>query len=171
MKITLFFLCYLGLLIKVINKESPEIQFIISATLNGTSPTVSLSNFPGTEKYMYFSFDFAYHYKIQKKYRNIVYFLIVTSIDFEIKDKSLENSIGFGFLDKKWNEIISTDIEDLEYSKILTISKKRSFGEFQYQIKIKTFFRDVNTLIIRVPRLGYNTGYFSIQNILKLLKN
>ena len=172
MKTSLFCLFLLTLLIKINSTESNDIKFIISATLNGTSPFVSLLDLPSDEKYLYFTFDFNYHFKIQKKYRNVVYFLIDTLIDFQTNDKSEENSICFGFSNKKWNEITVSDLENIKFSRALIVSKKKPFNEFQYQIKIKTpFLKGGLTLVLRVPRLGYNTGYFSIQNILKLLKN
>ena len=146
----------------------PDLHFIISGSLNGTTAFVSLesSSENENEKYLYFSFDFEFHSASINKNKSIAYFLINSDLDF---DKSSKEKINYGFLQKNWTDINSyNDLKDIEWKNLALLYKEKMYSDMNYYFQVKGNNKKMNTLILRIPKNGKKEGFVSVENILEL---
>ena len=133
-----------------------EIHPIISGTLNGTAAFVSLENINDNESYLYFSFDFKYHYSAVKQNLNTAYFLI--SSDLELNGYNQEK-IKFGFLEQNLDEIkTENDIKNIKWKRMKLLRKEKSYNEYNYYFRIRRRKIKMNTAIIRIPIMEEKKG-------------
>lgn len=170
---------YFSIFISSINTEdSQETEFyhIIDGSLNGTAKYVSLASISEDVKYLYFTFDFDYHYNSLSSNKDSVYFKLTTPLEFIKKNNPyLTKSVSFIFSEKNWNEIETLD--DLKLKKKFWIPtymifyQKDNYGNYEYYIGVKKYFNDQKTLVLRVPTLGNTKVDITVENLISLPEN
>ena len=73
--ILLYVIC---LLISINEIASSEVKIIPDANLNATAAYVLIDSLESKTNFLYFSFDFDYHNKIEQKIKNEAYFKVTT---------------------------------------------------------------------------------------------
>lgn len=160
----LFFIFFLLISINKAN-EAPtnnKITLIPNANHNATTAFVSLEDMKES-KYLYFSFDFNYHYQIGKKVEknNLVLFKIIT-------EKNIYNNISYTFLDKDVEKVSTADLEQKNniFWKQSLLTLVQLSNEKSQLLRIYRFkeYINKNTLIIKIPISKYK-GEITIENI------
>ena len=138
---------------------SLEIKMIPDCFLNATGAFVSLDSFENTD-FLYFSFDFDYHNKVNQKQAEISYFKISTELSLN------ETELQYTFIEKKQEEINYTDFKsnnDIYWKNIILFYKEKAENEFNYYIQINQL-TNKNTLILRIP-FKKSEGQIIIENL------
>ena len=143
-----------------------NVHFLISAKLNGTSPSILLNQLSPKSNYINFLFDFSFHYKNVQDSKNIAYFKVSTNLDIPTNELS-DFSISYRFFEDDWTKIKKMNIaKNISYKKINSILKENNNDEYTYHFKIERQNDKDNTLMIKIPIQKKKEGFINIENIL-----
>ena len=163
---------YLPLLLSmflVVNTYELQNHFLISAKLNGTSPSITFDQLKPNQIYLNFLFDFEYHNKHVTDSKNVAYFKISTNLNIPTGEELTKDSIAYRFSQKKWTQIKNNKIaNNIMYKKVPVLIKEKKGDVYNYYFKIEKSNDKKITLIIRAPTQGKKEGFLNIENILEL---
>jgi hypothetical protein len=163
---------YLPLLLSmflVVNTYELQNHFLISAKLNGTSPSITFDQLKPNQIYLNFLFDFEYHNKHVTDSKNVAYFKISTNLNIPTGEELTKDSIAYRFSQKKWTQIKNNKIaNNIMYKKVPVLIKEKKGDTYNYYFKIEKSNDKKITLIIRAPTQGKKEGFLNIENILEL---
>ena len=146
-----------------------DVHFLISAKINGTSPSISFEDLEPNEVYLHFLFDFEYHNKHIKDSKNLAYFKISTNLNIPIRDEIAKNTISYRFSQKKWTQLKNNKIaNNIMYKKAQILLKEKIDNIYYYYFKIENNSDKKITLVIRAPTQRKKKGFLSIENILEM---
>ena len=164
MKITIiFFALVLTTIFNIVNSATTyDVHYIISAKVNGTAANADLSQ--EDKDYVFFSFDFELHNQEVPESKDLAYFEISSSLNL-LKDKSL----GVGFYEGPYTDIKATDdIKDYKYEDTKAAYYENADNDNKYYYKIKRSDTKKKTLLLRVPKTGFNEGGVMVENVLSI---
>ena len=145
-------------------------EFLISAKLNGTSPSISLNQLSSKSNYINFIFDFSYHSKNVPDSVNTAFFKLNTNLDIPLEDENNENLITYKFFEDDWMKVKKKKIvRKLIFKKVEILSKEKNKydnSKYIYYFKIDKEKENDKTLIIKVPTQRKKEGLVSIENVL-----
>ena len=157
MKSTFFII--LSILFFAVNSlTSSQIEYIIDAGANGTSPAVDLSIVD--EEFVFFSFDFDYHSQLIPDSKDTAFFNIHSDFDL-IKDKS----VGYLLDEKNWTQIDIKDIRNKTWKETKIMNKEKNNDITNYYYKFNRDNEKIKTLLLRVATNGVKKGYLYVENI------
>ena len=150
---------FLFLIIINVSSQSQnfDIHFIPDSSLNATAAFVILEN-EGNADYLYFSFDLNFYNEKLGNKTNSVYFEVSTKMDLSNSD------FQHTFLDKKWYDISSQDIDENNISWRNSYFIVRKNNKYYVEINKLGAKNKINTLILRIPLL-IKEGYITISNL------
>ena len=153
----------------VVNTYELQNHFLISAKLNGTSPSISFDQLKPNQIYLNFLFDFEYHNKHVTNSKNVAYFRISTNLNIPTGEELTKDSIAYRFSQKRWTQIKNNKIaNNIMYKKVPVLIKEKKGDVYNYYFKIEKLDDKKITLIIRAPTQGKKEGFLNIENILEL---
>lgn len=159
--IVFFALVFSTILFIVNSKTTYDVHLVVSAKVNGTAAYADLSE---EEDYVYFSFDYEGHNKLVPESKNRAFFEINSELPL-LTDKSL----GFGFYDKNYSVINSTDeIKKITYLDLRSSYYKKENEVNKYYYETQRTDDTMPTLLLRVPRTGYEKGSVTVENVLSI---
>ena len=151
-----------------------NVHFLISAKLNGTSPSISLNQLSPKSNYINFIFDFSYHSENVPDSKNTAYFKLNTNLDIPLDDEHKEDVITYKFFEGDWTEVKKMNVaRNLIYKKVEVLSKEKNKYDntkYLYFLKINKENENDNTLMIKVPTQRKKEGFISIENVLDISK-
>jgi len=163
-KILLFtFLLFISIK-KTILSPSLEIKIIPDAYLNATAAFALFEDYQDSE-FLYFSYDFDYHNKVNPKDLNQAYFKITTDHLY------FNRELKYIFLDKKQEEVTPADLDpknNIIWNACFLLNTLKVDNEYNYYIDIHRILAEKNTkktLIIRIPVAKNSTGQIEIENL------
>ena len=160
--IVFFALVFSTILFIVNSKTTYEVHYISSAKINGTAGYADLSL--EDVDYVYFSFDYELHNQLVPESKNRAFFQIDSELPL-LKDKSL----GFGFYDKNWSLIKDTDeIKKISYQDLKSSYYKKENDANKYYYDTQRTDDTMPTLLLRVPKTGYDNGTVTVENVLSI---
>ena len=147
-----------------------NVEFLISAKLNGTSPSISLNQLGPKSNYINFIFDFSYHSKNVPDSENTAYFKLNTNLDIPLEGENNENLITYKFFEDDWTKVIKRNVvRKLIFKKVEILSKEKNKydnSKYIYYFKIDKEKENDKTLMIKVPTQRKKEGLVSIENVL-----
>ena len=149
---------------KTVQSPSIDIKIIPDAYLNATAAFALFEDYQDSD-YLYFSYDFDYHNKVNPKDLDQAYFKITT--DHLYFNRELKHII----LDKKQEEVTPADLDpknDIIWNSCFLLSKLKVDNEYNYYIDIRRISAEKNTkktVIIRIPVVKNNKGQIEIENL------
>ena len=153
----------------VVNAYELQNHFLISAKLNGTSPSITFDQLKPNQIYLNFLFDFEYHNKHVTNSKNVAYFRISTNLNIPTGEELTKDSIAYRFSQKRWSQIKNNKIaNNIMYKKVPVLIKEKKGDVYNYYFKIEKSDDKKITLIIRAPTQGKKEGFLNIENILEL---
>lgn len=165
----IFFPILLSSIFLVVNTYELQNHFLISAKLNGTSPSITFDQLKPNQIYLNFLFDFEYHNKHVTNSKNVAYFRISTNLNIPTGEELTKDSIAYRFSQKRWTQIKNNKIaNNIMYKKVPVLIKEKKGAVYNYYFKIEKSDDKKITLIIRAPTQGKKEGFLNIENILKL---
>ena len=157
------------LLFLVVNTYELQSHFLISAKLNGTSPSITFDQLKPNQIYLNFLFDFEYHNNHVTNSKNVAYFRISTNLNIPTGEELTKDSIAYRLSQKKWTQIKNNKIaNNIMYKKVPVLIKEKKGDTYNYYFKIEKSDDKKITLIIRAPTQGKKEGFLNIENILEL---
>ena len=157
------------LLFLVVNTYELQNHFLISAKLNGTSPSITFDQLKPNQIYLNFLFDFEYHNNHVTNSKNVAYFRISTNLNIPTGEELTKDSIAYRLSQKKWTQIKNNKIaNNIMYKKVQVLIKEKKGDVYNYYFKIEKSDDKKITLIIRAPTQGKKEGFLNIENILEL---
>jgi hypothetical protein len=157
------------LLFLVVNTYELQSHFLISAKLNGTSPSITFDQLKPNQIYLNFLFDFEYHNNHVTNSKNVAYFRISTNLNIPTGEELTKDSIAYRLSQKKWTQIKNNKIaNNIMYKKVPVLIKEKKGDVYNYYFKIEKSDDKKITLIIRAPTQGKKEGFLNIENILEL---
>ena len=157
------------LLFLVVNTYELQNHFLISAKLNGTSPSITFDQLKPNQIYLNFLFDFEYHNNHVTNSKNVAYFRISTNLNIPTGEELTKDSIAYRLSQKKWTQIKNNKIaNNIMYKKVPVLIKEKKGDVYNYYFKIEKSDDKKITLIIRAPTQGKKEGFLNIENILGL---
>ena len=157
------------LLFLVVNTYELQNHFLISAKLNGTSPSITFDQLKPNQIYLNFLFDFEYHNNHVTNSKNVAYFRISTNLNIPTGEELTKDSIAYRLSQKKWTQIKNNKIaNNIMYKKVPVLIKEKKGDVYNYYFKIEKSDDKKITLIIRAPTQGKKEGFLNIENILEL---
>ena len=157
------------LLFLVVNTYELQSHFLISAKLNGTSPSITFDQLKPNQIYLNFLFDFEYHNNHVTNSKNVAYFRISTNLNIPTGEELTKDSIAYRLSQKKWTQIKNNKIaNNIMYKKVPVLIKEKKGDAYNYYFKIEKSDDKKITLIIRAPTQGKKEGFLNIENILEL---
>jgi hypothetical protein len=157
------------LLFLVVNTYELQNHFLISAKLNGTSPSITFDQLKPNQIYLNFLFDFEYHNNHVTNSKNVAYFRISTNLNIPTGEELTKDSIAYRLSQKKWTQIKNNKIaNNIMYKKVPVLIKEKKGDVYNYYFKIEKSNDKKITLIIRAPTQGKKEGFLNIENILEL---
>lgn len=165
----IFFPILLSSIFLVVNTYELQNHFLISAKLNGTSPSITFDQLKPNQIYLNFLFDFEYHNKHVTNSKNVAYFRISTNLNIPTGEELTKDSIAYRFSQKRWTQIKNNKIaNNIMYKKVPVLIKEKKGDVYNYYFKIEKSDDKKITLIIRAPTQGKKEGFLNIENILEL---
>ena len=165
----IFFPILLSSIFLVVNTYELQNHFLISAKLNGTSPSIAFDQLKPNQIYLNFLFDFEYHNKHVTNSKNVAYFRISTNLNIPTGEELTKDSIAYRFSQKRWTQIKNNKIaNNIMYKKVPVLIKEKKGDVYNYYFKIEKSDDKKITLIIRAPTQGKKEGFLNIENILEL---
>ena len=147
-----------------------NVEFLISAKLNGTSPSISLNQLGPKSNYINFIFDFSYHSKNVPDSVNTAFFKLNTNLDIPLEDENNENLITYKFFEDDWTKVKKRNVvRKLIFKKVEILSKEKNKYDdtkYIYYFKIDKEKENDKTLMIKVPTQRKKEGLVSIENVL-----
>ena len=163
MKTSIIFALVLSTIFNIVNSTTTyDVHYVISAKVNGTAAYADLST--EDTDYVFFSFDFELHNEKVPESKDLAYFTISSSLNL-LKDKSL----GVGFYEGPYADIKTTDdIKDYKYEDTKAAYYENDNSVNKYYYKIKRSDTKKKTLLLRVPKTGFNEGDVTVENVLSI---
>ena len=159
--IVFFALVFSTILFIVNSKTTYDVHYVISAKMNGTAAYVDFSE---EEDYVYFSFDYELHNQLVPESKDRAFFEINSELPL-LTDKSL----GFGFYDKNYSLLEDTyEINKITYLDLKSSYYKKENDVHKYYYDTQRTDDTMPTLLLRVPRKGYNNGTVTVENVLSI---
>ena len=130
---TILILCFFA---QINSYYFQNVEFLISAKLNGTSPSISLNQLSSKSNYINFIFDFSYHSKNVPDSVNTAFFKLNTNLDIPLEDENNENLITYKFFEDDWTKVKKRNVvRKLIFKKVEILSKeKNKYDDTKYII-------------------------------------
>ena len=147
-----------------IQSPSIDIKIIPDAYLNATAAFALFEDYQDSD-YLYFSYDFDYHNKVNPKDLDQAYFKITTDHLY------FNRELKYIILDKKQEEVTPADLDpknDIIWNSCFLLTTLKVDNEYNYYIDIHRIRAEKNTkktVIIRIPVVKNNKGQIEIENL------
>ena len=158
-----FFALVFSTILFIVNSTTKyDVHYVISAKMNGTAAYADISL--EDVDYVYFSFDYELHNQLVPESKDSAFFKIESELPL-LKEKSL----GFGFYDKNFSVINSIDdINKITYLDLTSSYYKKENNVNQYYYNTQRTDNTMPTLLLRVPKTGYDKGSVTVENVLSI---
>ena len=149
---------------RTVQSPSIVIKIIPDAYLNATAAFASFEDNQDSD-YLYFSYDFIYHNKVNPKELDKVYFKLTTDYLFSNRD------LRYIILDKKQEEVTSEDLDpknNILWKQCFLLNTLKTNNEYNYYINVHRISAEKNaknTIIFRFPVVKNNKGQIEIENL------